>query len=637
MRCPAATARWFTNAPSNLDGSPVRWFTINVQYFVDPGPLSNPVSHDAAEAMVAAAAQVWNVPSASLTLQKGGLLSEDVSSSNVYLGSNGPIWPSDVQVVNYKAKNIAIIFDADGTLTDMLLGRDASEPLNCRQNAVTEIVDGFSSPTLYLPAFITHAMVFLNGRCTGPAQEQQLQMQYQLMRTFGRIIGVGWSQTNDNVFTGATQPTYLQQTHWPIMHPIDILCGPYTYQCLPDPFTLRDDDVAAVALVYPIGSGQATGLAGKEETLAHAAAIRGNATFPNGMGMSGVNMVMTRQPQYLPKEEFADTSAVSGYPMQGEAGNPVTGVSAPTVTQGSSTRSRAGSYLLNRMPLEDQYSWENFFVTMEPINPLYQGAYSVGPYHTAVVAPSGPLLAQAIYVHQRLATGTLNFTAGTQAADCTSGDSGSESAPMQIDASGTWVGRLCGYGHTAWTTMATSAGRTMTIEVTAQNETGMATPQKALPLVGLWNASDAVGILPTITWTPSALNGQLIGMTQLKSIATRTGQIRIAVAEQRGEGRPDFGYRARVLYADSVIPSRMDINGGCFRIFGSGFEIGNAVTVGGVLATVEEWSPSQIVAVAPSFVAIGKSIVNDVAVTDLKTGGQTKISGGMVMDLCLEM
>jgi hypothetical protein len=34
------------------------------------------------------------------------------------------------------------------------------------------------------------------------------------------------------------------------MHPMDILCGPYTYQCLPQPFTLREDDVAAMWMLY---------------------------------------------------------------------------------------------------------------------------------------------------------------------------------------------------------------------------------------------------------------------------------------------------------------------------------------------------------------------------------------------------
>ncbi len=145
--------------------------------------------------------------------------------------NNGPVFPADVQSSNYAAIQIAVIYDSDGSVTDMLLGGGASSPAECRQNAVTESVD-----SIVPSGVIQHAILVLNGRCTGPAPEQQLQMQYQLERAFGRVLGIGWSQTNDNVFTQTPQPTPIQALHWPIMHPIDIVCGAYTYQCLPQPF-----------------------------------------------------------------------------------------------------------------------------------------------------------------------------------------------------------------------------------------------------------------------------------------------------------------------------------------------------------------------------------------------------------------
>ncbi len=157
------------------------------------------------------------------------------------------MFPADVASTNYAAIQIAVIYDSDGSVTDLLLGGGASEPAECRQNGVTESVDSI------VPAgLIQHAILVLNGRCTGPLPQQQSQLEYQLERAFGRILGVGWSQTNDNVFTYATQPTYLQAQHWPIMHPIDIVCGAYTYLCLPQPFTLRDDDVGAISELYPM-------------------------------------------------------------------------------------------------------------------------------------------------------------------------------------------------------------------------------------------------------------------------------------------------------------------------------------------------------------------------------------------------
>ena len=45
------------------------------------------------------------------------------------------------------------------------------------------------------------------GGARGADPAQQMQLQYQLMRAFGRVLGLGWSQTNDNVFTGSPQAT----------------------------------------------------------------------------------------------------------------------------------------------------------------------------------------------------------------------------------------------------------------------------------------------------------------------------------------------------------------------------------------------------------------------------------------------
>ena len=99
---------------------------------------------------------------------------------------NGFIFPADVQSSNYLAKQIAVIYDSDGSITDLLLGEGASDPSGCRQSGVTESVDSI------VPAgFIQHAILILNGRCTGPAPQQQMQLQYQLMRAFGRILGLG--------------------------------------------------------------------------------------------------------------------------------------------------------------------------------------------------------------------------------------------------------------------------------------------------------------------------------------------------------------------------------------------------------------------------------------------------------------
>ena len=250
---------------------------------------------------------------------------------------------------------------------------------------MTESVDSI------VPAgYIQHALLVLNGRCTGPAPEQQLQLQYQLMRAFGRVLGLGWSQTNDNVFTGSPQATYKQAMHWPVMHPIDIICGPYTYQCMPQPFTLRPDDLSAMAQLYYIGKGQAP--PGKVDSLLNANQVGGVLYFPTGQGMQGVNVVGRRLEQFKPAsdvEQFEDVSAVTGFLYRRT--NPTPVAPADTSISGSMGTSNCcyeGSYVIGRVPMLFGF-WQWIVLTTEPVNPLYVGAYSVGPYTSNTVQPSG--------------------------------------------------------------------------------------------------------------------------------------------------------------------------------------------------------------------------------------------------------
>ena len=195
------------------------------------------------------------------------------------------MFPNDVAAANYQAIQIPVIYDTDGSITDLLLGSGASEPLECRQNGVTESVDSFGTS-----GTIQHAVIVLNGLCVGSYPEQMTQMQYQLMRAFGRVLGLAWSQLNDNVFTGATTVTAAQMAVWPVMHPMDIVCGPYTYQCMQNPFTLRPDDVAALTALYPVASSTST----KTMSAANTASASGIIEFFTRQGMEVTNVTMVR-------------------------------------------------------------------------------------------------------------------------------------------------------------------------------------------------------------------------------------------------------------------------------------------------------------------------------------------------------
>ena len=284
----AAGARFVSGPGISVNaGQGESWATTQLQYFTDPGSLGSGVSHAQADAMVAAAAAVWNVPTSSLTLAQGGELAEHVSSANTYLGSNGVVFPADVQVSNEGAMPVAVLYDTDGSVTDLLLGAGASNPVACRQNAVTESVDDIQTD-----GSIHHALLLLNGRCVGTTAAQLTQMQYQLTRAFGRVLGLAWSQVNDNVFTAASTVTINQENYWPVMHPLDVLCGAYTYQCMQNPFTLRPDDLNSLSGLYPIYSENLT--AGKQLSGHDAVYSWARLTFPNGQGMDWVNVTVHR-------------------------------------------------------------------------------------------------------------------------------------------------------------------------------------------------------------------------------------------------------------------------------------------------------------------------------------------------------
>ena len=126
-------------------------------------------------------------------------------------------------------------------------------------------------------------------------------------------------------------------------------------------------------------------------------------------------------------------------------------------------------------------------------------------------------------------------------------------------------------------------------------------------MIGVWNASDPQGSLPGVAAEGEAFNGAETGMTALTTSFTQPKQLRIAIADQRGDGRPDFNYQARVLYADSVGPAAVSAAGGMITITGMGFRPGNAVFVNGVAASVTSWTANTIVATVPSLHALGSA------------------------------
>lgn len=607
-------------------GQPARWANGQVSYYVDQGPLNASVSNQQATAMVDAAAALWSaVPTAGVTLADKGQLAEDVSGSNIVAGPDSRIaQPADVSpaATNYP---VGVIYDADGSVIDTLFGAGASQPDSCQNNGVWVWIDNFTPD-----AVIAHAVIVLNGRCATTSALLQM-MTFEIERAFGRVLGLDYSQVNPGALTGGNPDAAAAL---PIMQPLSGACGPAGGNCIPNPFALAYDDIAALNRLYPITAANLASFPGKQLTAPNTVSIQGTVSFRTGYGMQGVNVVArpldsSGNPLYQYTVTF-----VSGAYFSGNHGNPVTGYSdssgSPLDMWGSDDPALQGYFDLSGMPLPPGVASADYQVTFEPIDPLYIYENSVGPYTQGQVAPSGTLAAQTL---RGLAPGSaqfVNITVSDSAAGSGQDAISSASAPRLMPAGGFWIGRLSQVGQADWFTFPVRAGRTFTVVTQALSESGPPTNSKAMPVIGAWDGFDAGASAP-VGCAPG-LNGGAAGETWLQIAAASNDQIRIAIADERGDGRPDYAYRGWLLYADTVQPARLPASGGPIVIHGMGFRPYDTVLIGGRPAAVTSISPNEITAIAPAAASGVTGSVN-VEVDDLPIfNASAVISGGISYD-----
>lgn len=616
----AGTARFIAGEGWGVSSAnTVNWKVNTLQYYTDQGPLSPTVGHATADNLVAAAAGVWNVPTSSLTITQGGQLAEDVSAQTAIVTPTGVLLPPDTQPANEGLMPIAVIYDADGGLIDLLLGEGASEPEGCLQNGVVGDLDDIHQND----GSLRHATLILNGRCVADGTpDELLQMQYQLTRSFGRVLGLSWSQTNDDVFTEVTPATTQQMAFWPVMHALDLICGNYTYQCMSHPFQLRVDDLNTLAILYPTDFNHPG--AGKQATGADSVFIYGLLNFPNGQGMAWANVVAHRQHNGV-DESWQTTSALSGFATTQAIATPID--PGQSSAYGRNPSSLDGYFYYRRVPVD---GLSNLFFTSEAVNPLYVGDLALGSYGRPPVQPSGS--PATMYDWSALSTNDLlinsSMTANDASAECDPGSDGTEAAPVSPAPSGWQAGQLCGWGHSSWMTLPIAAGHRWTYEVTATDEHGTATLSKAQPVLGVWQDSDSTGTAPTVAVMPVSFNSLSPGTTQLQMDAPDAdGSYRMAISDQFGAGRPDFTYNARFLYASNVTPGTLGQGGGRLVVSGSGFRTGNQVLINGVPAQVRSLTANQIVADAPTMAQADAATDQalDVVVLDPDTLGQASI------------
>jgi hypothetical protein len=194
-----------------------------------------------------------------------------------------------------------------------------------------------------------------------------------------------------------------------------------------------------------------------------------------------------------------------------------------------------------------------------------------------------------------------------------------------LPADGAWGSWLSGYGGTDWFEFTAQANRTASVAVIAVDESGAPTENKLLPVIGIWQLSDQTGN-PAPASTPSAFNTAVWGMSRLDAQFGVTGSYKIGVADFRGDGRPDFFYKANVLYSDTVTPSRLSLAGGLAALHGIGFNQRQQVVVGGNNGSTLSVSANRIEAALPGALNDGSATIQ---VTDPVTGAFSQMIGAL--------
>jgi hypothetical protein len=606
-------------------GQPVHWAGGQVNYYVDQGPLNSSIDNQQATSMVDAAAALWSaVPTAGVTLARMGPLNEDVDGANILPGNKSIARPSDAapSATNYP---VAVIYDADGEVLNAVFGDYTSDPSNCETNGVMAWIDNFNPD-----ATIAHAVLVLNGRCAA-TPDQVSMMQFLLERAFGRILGLDYAQVNPGALHNGERDG---AEGWPVMQPMSGACGPAGGTCIPDPSTLRFDDIAALNRIYPITAANLAAFPGKVLTAANTVSITGTIAFRTGAGMQGVNVVARPlDGDGNPRYQYTATF-VSGTYFNGNHGNPITGWTDssgnPLSQWGSNDSSLQGYFDLRYMPLPPGVTTAGYQVTFETINPLYTYANAVGPYIDGSPQPSGILAPISVPSLSAGMAQTLNVNVADSAAGDYQEAISTETAPRMLPPSGVWCGRLGQVGQADWFNFPVRGKRTFTIVTEALDETGRPSNAKAMPALGIWDAFATPGT-PPVGAAPG-LNGNSTGETWLQVISSGDDLVRLGIADLRGDGRPDYAYNGWVLYADTVEPPRIPVSGGPIIIRGMGFHVLDKVLVGGQPAQVTSISPNEISAIAPA-AANGLTGSVDVEVDDLPVYyAITIINGGISYD-----
>ena len=595
-----------------VEGQYLVWANASVQYFTDQGDLSPILPGAQADAFVASAFSAWTSNSATLISSQSGHLAEDVNGGNIATDGFGTITaPADI-TSSATSTPLGIVYDYDGTVTDALLGQGAGGLADCFTNAVYGGPDNFSTG-----GNIVHALVVINGVCAATSA-QLPDVQYRLVRLLGRIVGLGWSQANLNVQTQKPPPTTADFAGFPVMHFTDLIsCVPIS-ACYPAAAVPKMDDIVALARLYP----------GNREP---AGRIYGGVYFTDSSGnavqlMQGVNVVARLMVSGEPSRQYVATS-VSGFSFCGNAGNIIDGYVDGNGLRydrwGSNDPALEGFFDLGELMIPAGQSTAQYQLSVEGLDPNW--SLGVEPYAPTQVALSGSFAPVVVTVSNGSNAERDILMLQAEIAHAHPGSGSTYANPAALPRGGAWGSWISGYGSTDWFEFAAQTNRTASVSVTALDEMGQPTEIKLAPVIGIWQLSDQSGN-PAPASTPSAFNTPTWGLTRLDAQFAATDMYRVGVADFRGDGRPDYFYRASLLYSDTVTPTRLSLAGGVATLNGIGFNPGLQVNVAAAAAPTLSASASQIQVAMPAESQDGAATIQ---VTDPVSGAFSRMIGAL--------
>jgi hypothetical protein len=463
-----------------------------------------------------------------------------------------------------------------------------------------------------------HSLVVINGICAATTA-QLPDVQYRLIRTLGRTIGIGWSQANVNVQTRKPPPSSADFAGFPVMHFADsIACVPIAV-CYPNPDAPTMDDMDSLARLYPGSNPQPTGR------------VYGSVYFTNASGnpiqpMQGVNVVARLMVSGQPSRQYVATS-VSGFSFCGNAGNIIDGYvdgnGLPYNIWGSSNPSLEGFFDLGQLMIPTGQTVAEYQLSVEGLDPNWSlGVVSYAPNQ---VTPSGAFTPIVVTVSSGSNAESDILMLQDEIAETHPGTGSTYLTPAALPQGGSWGSWISGYGSTDYFQFTAQANRTASVAIVSLDEAGRPTENKLMPVIGIWELSDQSGD-PAPASTPSAFNSIYFATTRLDAQFGTTEAFRVGVADWRGDGRPDYFYQANLLYSDSLTPARVSLAGGITTLKGIGFSPAQQVTVAGNNATTLSASASQIQASLPAASLDG---VATVQVTDPVNGAFSQMIGAL--------